>query len=175
MICPDCGFDNIDGVDLCDGCGQPLVQFDPTGGELEESISRHSVQVLVPKDPISIDAATSVQEAVDRMVEAKIGCLLVVSDGKLTGIFSERDVLNKISSNPAALELPVSSFMTRSPVTITRRDSIAYALHAMKLGDYRHLPIVDDSGQPTGIISVRDILRFLCVRFAELRSKTGSA
>ena len=60
--------------------------------------------------------------------------------------------------------------MTDTPVTISQDDSIAYALHAMDLGGYRHLPVVDENNRPTGIISVRDILRFLCVRFAELRT-----
>ncbi len=61
--------------------------------------------------------------------------------------------------------------MTRSPETIRRQDSIAYALHAMDIGGYRHMVVVDSAtGMPTGILSVRDILRFLCVRFAEIRS-----
>ena len=60
--------------------------------------------------------------------------------------------------------------MTSAPVTVSQDDSIAYALHAMDLGGYRHLPVVDEDGRPTGIISVRDILRFLCVRYAELRT-----
>ena len=69
------------------------------------------------------------------------------------------------------LDRPVADFMTPSPETITKQDSIAYALHAMDLGGYRHIPVVaEDSKLPIGIISIRDILRFLCIRFAKLRS-----
>lgn len=174
MICPDCGYDNIDGVDTCEACGQPLVQFDFTSTELEQSISRHSINVLCPKTPVTVNAAASAREAVGEMVGRKIGCLLVEEDGKLVGIFSERDVLNKISADTAVLERPVSEFMTPAPVTISGKDSIAYALQAMDLGGYRHMPIVDEQNRPTGIISIRDILRFLCVRFAELRPAPGS-
>jgi len=168
MICPDCGNDNIDGVDSCDACGQPLVEFDPSGDELEQTISRHSISVLCPKAPITVESTSTVAKSIRQMVAEKIGCLLVVTNGELVGVFTERDVLNKVSSDLETLNQPVSDFMTTSPEAIKQEDSIAYALHAMDLGGYRHMPIVDDNGQPTGIISVRDILRFLCVRFAQI-------
>lgn len=175
MICPDCRYDNIPGVDVCEQCGQPLVAFDNSGSELEQSITRHDVDVLCPKTPIAVDASSTVREAVAEMVARKIGCLLVQQDGELVGIFTERDVLNRISGDLSLLDQPVSEFMTRTPATITPRDSIAYALQTMGLGGYRHLPVVADDGRPRGIISIRDILRFLCVRFAELRSAASGA
>jgi CBS domain-containing protein len=170
MICPDCGFDNIEGVDGCEQCGQPLVDFDASTCELEESISRHSVAVLAPKPAVCITAETTVREGIRMMAQRNIGCVLVNEGERLAGVFTERDVLNRISSNLDALDEPVSNYMTRSPVTIRRQDSLAYALHAMDIGGYRHMVVVDRYGAPTGIFSVRDILRFLCVRFAEIRS-----
>lgn len=173
MLCPACGFDNIDGVDDCEQCAQPLVEFDPTGGELEESISRHKVDVLCPKDPLTITPETTVRDAVAEMVGKRIGCLFVVQNDELTGVFTERDVLLKVSSDLEALDCPVTDFMTPSPVTISKEDSIAYALHLMDLGGYRHLGIVAADGRPTGVISIRDILRFLCVRFGEIRTQAS--
>lgn len=170
MICPDCGHDNISGVDTCEACGQPLVQFDPSGCELEQSISRHSISVLNPKTPVTVNSSVSLREAVAQLVEHRIGALLVVENDVLVGIVTERDVLNRVSEDPAMLDKPVFDSMTRSPESVKPQDSIAYALHAMDLGGYRHLAIVDDTGRPTGIISIRDILRFLCVRFAEMRA-----
>ncbi len=170
MICPDCGYDNIEGVDGCEQCGQPLVDFDPSTCELEESISRHSIAVLAPKPAICISAETTVREAVQTMAQKNIGCLLVKESEQLAGVFTERDVLNRISQDLSALDEPVSAYMTRSPETIRRQDSIAYALHQMDIGGYRHMVVVDRYGTPTGILSVRDILRFLCVRFAEIRT-----
>ncbi len=171
MICPDCGYDNIEGVDWCEQCGQPLVEFDPATCELEESISRHSIKVLAPKPAVSVSSKTTVRDAVRTMADKNIGCLLVQENDKLVGVFTERDVLNRVSPDLSALDQPVAGYMTRSPETIRRQDSIAYALHAMDIGGYRHMAIVDGSGKPTGILSVRDILRFLCVRFAEIRSR----
>ncbi|MEX0701806.1 MAG: CBS domain-containing protein [Planctomycetales bacterium] len=169
MICPDCGHDNIAGVDLCEECGQPLAEFDPAGSDLEQSISRHTVRVLAPKRPVTVPSTTSVGDCVREMAARGFGCLLVEEEGRLVGIFTERDVLDRISGDLSLAERPVSEFMTRDPVTIARNDTIAYALHQMDLGGYRHMPIVDAEGRPNGIISVRDILRFLCVRFAALR------
>lgn len=173
MDCPYCAHDNIAGVDLCEACGQPLTDFDESGTELEQAIARHQVDVLCPKMPLTVDATASVREAIGQLVDRKIGCLLVQQDDRLVGIFTERDVLNKVSSDLSCLDRPVSEFMTSHPGTITRQDSIAYALHAMDLGGYRHQPVVDESGQPTGIISIRDILRYLCIRFGELRAQSG--
>ena len=170
MICPDCGYDNIEGVDWCEQCGQPLVEFDPATCELEESISRHSIRVLSPKPAISRSVVVHGPRSraddgpKEHRLPAGAGCSCVV------GVFTERDVLNRISPDLTALDKPVSDYMTRSPETIRRQDSIAYALHAMDIGGYRHMAVVDSSGAPTGILSVRDILRFLCVRFAEIRS-----
>ena len=170
MICPDCSFDNIDGDDECAACGQPLMQLDPAGGDLEQSISRHTVQILAPKKPVMVPASTTTADAIRTMVQYGIGCLIVEQQGPLPGIFTDRDVLNKVSKE-LPLDRPVSDFMTVSPTAIESDDSIAYALHTMDLGGYRHLPIVDGDGKPIGIISVRDILRFLCIRFAEIRAE----
>ena len=173
MICPDCGHDNIEGDDVCEACGQPLVEFDPSGSDLEQSISRHNVEVLCPKKPVTVEACIAVRQAIGLMVERRIGCLIVQENSRLAGIVTERDVLNKVSGDLQILDKPVSAIMTRSPTCITSEDSIAYALHTMDLGGYRHLPVVDEAGSPTGVISIRDILRFLCVRFAELRAGNG--
>lgn len=170
MICPYCHHDNIAGDDVCAECGQSLVGLADGGTDLVETISRHNVNVLNPRRPVTLSPADTLQQAIDAMAENRIGCLLVTDDSALLGIITERDVLNKAAGDPGNLQRPVSEFMTTSPETIHGQDSIAYALHAMDLGGYRHLPILDAAGRPTGIISIRDILRFLCIRFADARS-----
>lgn len=173
MLCPDCGHDNIDGEDLCDACGQPLVNIDLSASELEQTITRETIKMLAPHAPIAIPPDTSVREAIQSLVEKRIGCLLVMRGEELVGIFTERDVLNRVSENPRVMDRPVQEFMTKTPTTATMEDSIAYALHAMDLGGYRHLPIVNGGGKPQGIISIRDILGYLCDRFAELSPRVS--
>lgn len=159
MICPDCGHDNIEGMDSCDTCGQPLSGVGIETSALESVLADQAVAALEPKQPLMVDAATTVQDAVSQMGAHRIGCLLVGQNGSLAGILTERDVLNKAQD----LSRPVAELMTPQPDTVTVDDSIAYALHAMHLGGYRHIPVVDDQDCPVGIISVRDVLRFLCV------------
>ncbi|MFQ5731763.1 MAG: CBS domain-containing protein [Planctomycetaceae bacterium] len=170
MICPFCQHENIAGEDTCAECGQSLIGMDEAADDLGDSISSHAIELLNPREPVFIAPGDPLKDAVRLMVENHIGCLLVVHDDVLIGIITERDVLNKGADDDAHLEQPVVEFMTAAPVTIRRQDSIAYALHAMDLGGYRHMPIVDETGRPTAIISVRDILRFLCVRFADSRA-----
>ena len=166
MICPFCTHDNIAGDDFCAECGQSLTDL-VDSGDLVETITRHGVEVLNPRLPETVSPAATMHDAIRQMVSQRIGCLLVTADGSLLGIITERDVLNKVSDDDELLQRPVAEFMTPAPETIRAQDSIAYALHAMDLGGYRHLPVINEEGQPTGIISVRDILRFLCSRFVD--------
>ncbi|MCA9024820.1 MAG: CBS domain-containing protein [Planctomycetaceae bacterium] len=169
MICPHCGHDNIPGVDACEVCGQPLSGLDLTTSELERAITEHPVRALVPKKPLTVSGETTVSDAIDAMVQHRIGCLLVEQDGQITGIFTERDVLNRILPDRTNLFSPVSDFMTVSPETISRTDSIAYAMHCMSVGGYRHLPVAGSQGDAIGMISARDLLRYLSIRFADIR------
>lgn len=170
MRCPDCGVINVEGSDECQSCGIDLTVFDPQGNEVEQSITSHPISVLCPREPICVEPTAPVREVVARMVEKNIGCVLVEEAGSLLGVFSERDVLNKVAGDEARLDRPVSEFMTASPTTVKKNDSIGFALQAMDLGGYRHLPVVNSSNIPVGILSTRDVLRFLCVKYAQSRS-----
>jgi CBS domain-containing protein len=170
MNCPYCGHDNIDGIDACEECGQPLTTLQEPESDLERAITQHPVRVLVPKRPITVSAVTTVQEAVDEMVNKRIGCVLVEEAGRITGIFTERDVLNRILPHREALQHPVSDYMTPTPEMVSLTDSIAYAMHEMSVGGYRHLPIAGADGKAVGVISARDLLRYLSIRFADLRN-----
>ena len=56
--------------------------------------------------------------------------------------------------------MPIEKFMTPKPKTVTASDTLAFALHKMDVGEYRQMPIVDD-GRAAGMISVRDMLRYI--------------
>ena len=83
------------------------------------------------------------------------------------GIFSERDLLKKIAGQKTDyVNLPITQFMTPRPDTVTANDTLAFALHKMDVGGYRHLPVVD-AGKPVGVISVRDLMRHITRMCAE--------
>lgn len=164
MICPTCGFDNVPGVEECTSCLQDLTQLDrPTAQDrVERSLMEDHVQALNPHVPVKILPNATIQQAIHLMNERKVGALLVVDDqGDLAGILSERDILYKIVGlHHGYDELLVKDFMTLKPESVTADDTLAFALHKMDVGGYRHLPVLKD-GKPSGVISVRDMLRHI--------------
>ena len=164
MNCPYCGTENLDGVDDCAECGQPLSDAhlaDPST-TVEQGLLTDHVDVLSPKKPIAISAQTAVRDVLRMLVDRGIGCVIVTDEGKPTGIFSDRDALVKLSTNASSLgDRPVSEFMTTALETLEIGAKVVFAVQRMDVGGYRHLPIVGDAGELTGIISVRDILHYL--------------
>jgi CBS domain-containing protein len=164
MICPHCGFDNLPGSEECSNCLLDLTQLDRpiAHSRIERSLMEDPVSVLQPKLPVTVGPAATVGETIQTMLERDIGALLVVDDeGRLLGIFSERDLLTKVVGihEPYA-NLPVRDFMTPNPESVKATDTLAFALHKMDVGGYRHLPILQE-GFPVGVISVRDMLHHI--------------
>jgi len=170
MLCPECQYDNISGVDECANCGSALGSFDESLSELELSITSEPVSSIPTHLPVTVAATDSARDAIACMNRLRIGCVLVEQDGAIVGIFTERDVLNRVTGNLAALDRAVSEVMTPNPETIHEDDTVAYALHAMSVQGYRHLPVANDSGQAISIISARDILHLLADRFASVEA-----
>ncbi|HEY6564756.1 MAG TPA: CBS domain-containing protein [Pirellulaceae bacterium] len=165
--CPQCGFANISGVDECEQCGQPLDDqyLSEPASEVERSLLQDRVGILEPRPAITLPPSATVDEALKLLAKHQIGCILITEEGKLLGIFSERDALFRIGADVDRLRTcPVSEFMTPKVQTLDPQAKIAYAVHMMDLGHYRHVPIVREDGVVVGIISVRDILRYLTER-----------
>jgi CBS domain-containing protein len=164
MICPNCGHDNLPGDEECSRCLQDMTQLDRPAAQdrVELSLMEDSVGSLHPPEPIVTGPATSVGRAIQMMLKQDIGALLVVDGaGKLLGIFSERDLMAKVASPDADyMESTVGEFMTANPECVNADDTLAFALHKMDVGGYRHLPVLHE-GKPAAVISVRDLLRHI--------------
>ena len=88
--------------------------------------------------------------------------------GELAGIFTERDVLYRVAGLIEDLDsLPVESLMTPEPTALKPSDPINRALHLMAIHGFRHVPLVDEDDRPVGIVSLRDIIRFMEEHFAD--------
>jgi len=158
VICPSCGFENLQGTDECDNCGADLRIADlpqPSSG-FEKDLLSLPLAAVKHHTPLTIDPSASAADAVAQMQAANVGCLLVEdASGTLAGVLSERDLLLRLTGT--RLEgVTVADLMTRDPVVLRDTDSVAVAIHKMALGGFRHIPLVAD-GHPTGIVSARDI------------------
>ena len=164
MICPRCGHDNVPGNDTCEKCQLDLAPLDQPRphDRVEQRLLDEPVRVLSPRPPVTVGGETLLRDAVKVMMDAGVGTVLVLDkDGKLAGIFSERDLLVRVGDAEAMSgKAAVGQFMTPNPETVAADDTLAVALQKMDVGGYRHLPVVRD-GRPVGMISVRDMMRYI--------------
>jgi CBS domain-containing protein len=129
--------------------------------EVERSLLHDKVVLLLPRKPIVVEPSLTVREVLELLVQRSIGCVLVVEEGRLAGIFTERDAVVRVGSAiEDCRDRPVGEFMTTNPETVDADAQIAYALQKMDAGGYRHLPVMS-GGRVVGVISIRDILQYL--------------
>ena len=139
-----------------------MKQYDPV--IFEQEIKGHCSKAQV----VSLDEGATVQEAMKNMKDQKIGAVPITRDGKLVGIFTEQDVVQKCGDDMAAFwQTSLKDVMTSNPVSLTYSDSIAHVLNKMQLEECRHIPVVDDNNQPVNLLSVRDVLLILIESFPE--------
>src|SRR3954462_6978339 len=121
IICPYCEAEIIEGADECDKCGEGLTHLSRRipASSVEADLVRDRIERLWPKSPSTVAPDTSVAAVLKKMVDERIGCIMIVESGKLVGIFSERDALMKLNTDaPKFLSRPISQFMTRDPVML---------------------------------------------------------
>jgi CBS domain-containing protein len=109
-------------------------------------------------ESVELDARLSA--AIKTLAERKIGAVLVMSQGRIEGILSERDIVRVLGERGAAvLDEPVSAVMTRKVVSCKQADTVGAIMEMMTSGKFRHLPVVED-GQVVGLISIGDIVKW---------------
>ena len=110
------------------------------------------------RDLLELPAGASVRDAAQAMRDWDVGAVLVTENGRLAGIFTERDLVNRVIACDRDPEsTPLSEVMTRDPDTISPKAAALEALRLMEDGGYRHVPVVAE-GRLVGIVSGRDFL-----------------
>lgn len=107
-----------------------------------------------------VSAEDSVEHAVHKMVAGGIGAVAVVDDGRLGGIFTERDLMTKVVSGGGDMtRLRVRDVMVPDPVRVSSETTRDEAMELMLENRFRHLPVTDTDGRLLGMLSIRDLLR----------------
>jgi CBS domain-containing protein len=133
-----------------------------------EDVAGTAVRAIKRREPARVGPDEPMFKVVAAMTASHRGAALVEEHGKLIGIFTEHDVMTRLDhSDLAWMHVPVRDVMTAWPTVIQPEDSITEALRRLNAGQRRHLPVVDGAGKVLGILSVRDLLRYVAERFPD--------
>ncbi len=117
-----------------------------------------TVGELMTRDVVTVEPSDTVGEAAEKMIDARIGAVLVSDFGSIIGILTERDVLRAVAHRTHSSEARVRQWMTPEVVTVAPSMAADEAARTMLDRNFRHLPVLDN-GRPVGIVSMRDLTR----------------
>jgi CBS domain-containing protein len=133
---------------------------------LAKSLRSDPISRLELRGPITASPQTSIEQVVRQMAEHRTGCILLQdTGGKLIGIFTERDFVNRVVAAGRDVTGPVGEVMTPNPKTLARHDNVQKAVELMGTNGYRHMPVLGEDGQPVGVLSVKEIIHYLVEYF----------
>ncbi len=163
MNCPSCGHENIDGIDRCENCLAPFRQLDIPSADAAEGLARSVMEDNLSEldwdQAIMVAPDTPALEVARLMKDSNSGCALVLDGTKLAGIFTEHDVLLKMTGEQKSGVL-VKDLMSPNPEALNERDSVAEALNKMSMGRYRHIPFKKADGN-YAVASIKSVLKYI--------------
>ena len=142
----------------------PLENYDPKSYDdpLERALATEPVSAIQAQPFVTIPPQTTVEEAMTRLVDLSIACLLVEEDERCWGCFPNGMLSTKLASNTSRLKAcPIREFMTSSPIYVFNTDSSAAALSVMAATGYRHVPVVDLNQRIVGVVRPQPVASFL--------------
>jgi CBS domain-containing protein len=134
--------------------------------DFQLSLESEGVGSAYPDQPLAATVDDSVGDVLQLLRAQRTGAALICDGAKLVGILTERDAL-KLMARGGDMSMSVRDLMSSSLKTISAGATVGEAIRVMSEGGYRHLPIVDDAGKPTGVVAVHGIVHYLVDHFPE--------
>jgi len=134
--------------------------------DFQLSLESEGVGSAYPDQPLATGPDATLGEVLQLLRAQRTGALLICEGTTLVGIVTERDAL-RFMGEGKDLSTPARELMSAPPTTIRSDATVGAAIEMMSSGGYRHLPIVDAQGQPTGTLAVRGIVHYLVDHFPE--------
>ncbi|MBV7264827.1 putative nucleotidyltransferase substrate binding domain-containing protein [Erythrobacter ani] len=136
--------------------------------------------LIVNTNPVSCPPDIAIASAVSLMHEHDVSTLAICDGQRLQGIFTDKDLRNRVVAERVALDIPVRDVMTASPQTLSTEATAAEAMALMAAGGFRHIPLVSADGALAGVLSATDILsaignNAIDTGTAITRARTGDA
>ncbi|WP_417688030.1 DUF294 nucleotidyltransferase-like domain-containing protein [Pseudidiomarina sp.] len=117
------------------------------------------VREVVAREPVGLPSTATIQEAAQRMRDEKISSVLVVDQGKLVGILTDRDLRNRVVAQGLDYNIHVNAVMTQAPATVRGGQTLLDALTVMTQENIHHIPVLDENEQPLGMLTTTDLMR----------------
>ena len=149
---------------LPDEFQDPLSNYEPHeyADELEELLAEQTVGNMQLRPYAEVGPDATVLNALQALAGLKIASLLVVDKGRLAGLFTERDALERVATRFAEVkDLPVREVMTTHPIVLYETDPAGAALSAIAVAGFRHVPVLDVHERVVGVLSPRRVFAFL--------------
>lgn len=134
--------------------------------DFQLSLNSEGVGSAYPDQPLAAKADDSVGSVMQLLRAQRSGAALICEGRKLVGIFTERDAL-KIMARGGDLQAPVRNVMSGNPATLSSKATVGDAIRLMAGGGYRHLPVVNEEGEPACVVGVHGIVHYMVDHFPE--------
>jgi CBS domain-containing protein len=133
---------------------------------IERSLRGLEVLALELQPPLVLDSNSDVADVVEAMRRCGMGYVLLETDGRLAGIFTERDVFLSVLGNDTILDEPIARHMTADPARVRASDPVWLVIVMMHAGGYRQVPVVDAEDRILACVRHKDIAGYLVDHYA---------
>jgi CBS domain-containing protein len=134
---------------------------------LEHNLRQEQVIHLNLTEFTEVEIGTSVKTTIEKMRRENHNCAFITEDGKLVGIFTDRDILRRVVNSTETWHRPIEDVMTPSPYSVNSTDPADAALNLMNQKHFRNVPVLDANGVVIGNLTHYAIIKYLADHFRE--------